>query len=114
MEFPNEDDFYHNVFSVVAGDRFDLGRYSKGKSARQTLTKPGVVVVRCEIHTGMKAYILVVPNPYFAVPGSDGAFTIRDVPAGTYTLKAWHPDFGYQERSVTVPDSGSVTVGFAY
>ena len=114
VEFPNQDDFYHNVFSVVAGDRFDLGRYSKGKSARQLLTKPGVVVVRCEIHTGMKAYILVVPNPYFAVPGRDGVFEIPDVPPGTYTVKAWHPDFGYQERTLAVPAEGSVTVGFVY
>jgi hypothetical protein len=114
VEFPNEDDFYHNVFSVVSGDRFDLGRYAKGKSARQTLTKPGIVVVRCEIHSGMKAYILVVANPYFAVPGGDGAFSIPDVPAGTYTVKAWHPDFGYQERSVSVPASGSASVSFAF
>lgn len=114
VEFPNEDDFYHNVFSVVSGDRFDLGRYAKGKSARQTLTKPGIVVVRCEIHSGMKAYILVVPNPFFAVPGGDGAFSIPDVPAGTYTVKAWHPDFGYQERSVSVPASGSASVNFAF
>jgi hypothetical protein len=114
VEFPNEDDFYHNVFSVVSGDRFDLGRYPKGKSARQTLTKPGIVVVRCEIHSGMKAYILVVANPYFAVPGGDGAFSIPDVPAGTYTVKAWHPDFGYQERSVSVPASGSASVNFAF
>jgi hypothetical protein len=114
VEFPNEDDFYHNVFSVVSGDRFDLGRYAKGKSARQTLTKPGIVVVRCEIHSGMKAYILVVANPYFAVPGGDGAFSIPDVPAGTYTVKAWHPDFGYQERSVSVPASGSAGVNFAF
>ena len=114
VEFPNEDDFYHNVFSVVSGDRFDLGRYAKGKSARQTLTKPGIVVVRCEIHSGMKAYILVVANPYFAVPGGDGAFSIPDVPAGTYTVKAWHPDFGYQERSMSVPASGSASVNFAF
>jgi ER membrane protein complex subunit 7-like protein len=114
VEFPNEDDFYHNVFSVVSGDRFDLGRYAKGKSARQTLTKPGIVVVRCEIHSGMKAYILVVPNPFFAVPGGDGTFSIPDVPAGTYTVKAWHPDFGYQERSVSVPASGSASVNFAF
>jgi len=114
VDFPNEDDFYHNVFSVVAGDRFDLGRYAKGKSAHQTLTKPGVVVVRCEIHSGMKAYILVVPNPFFAVPGPDGAFSIPDLPGGTYAVKAWHPDFGYQERTVTVPASGTATVGFAF
>ena len=114
VEFPNEDDFYHNVFSVVSGDRFDLGRYAKGKSAHQTLTKPGVVVVRCEIHSGMKAYILVVPNPYFAIPGADGAFSIPNVPAGTYTVKAWHPDHGYQEQSLTVPASGSASVSFAF
>jgi plastocyanin len=114
VEFPNEDDFYHNVFSVVSGDRFDLGRYAKGKSAQQTLTKPGVVVVRCEIHSGMKAYILVVPNPFFAVPGTDGVFSIPDVPEGTYVVKAWHPDYGYQERTVSVPASGSASVSFAF
>jgi plastocyanin len=114
VEFPNEDDFYHNVFSVVSGDRFDLGRYAKGKSARQTLTKPGVVVVRCEIHSGMKAFILVVPNPFFAVPGADGAYSIPDVPEGTYVVKAWHPDFGYQERTVSVPATGSASASFAF
>jgi hypothetical protein len=114
VEFPNEDDFYHNVFSVVSGDRFDLGRYAKGKSARQTLIKPGVVVVRCEIHSGMKAYILVVPNPFFAVPGSEGTFSIPDVPEGTYVVKAWHPDFGYQERTISVPATGSVNVSFTF
>jgi plastocyanin len=114
VDFPNEDDFYHNVFSVVSGDRFDLGRYAKGKSAHQTLTKTGVVVVRCEIHSGMKAYILVVPNPFFAVPGTDGAFSIPGVPEGTYVVKAWHPDYGYQERSVSVPATGPVSVSFAF
>jgi ER membrane protein complex subunit 7-like protein len=114
VDFPNEDDFYHNVFSVVSGDRFDLGRYARGKSAHQTLTKTGVVVVRCEIHSGMKAYILVVPNPFFAVPAADGAFSIPDVPEGTYLVKAWHPDYGYQERSVSVPASGTASVSFAF
>ncbi len=52
VEFPNQDNFYHNVFSVVSADRFDLGRFPKGKSAGEVLSKPGVVVVRCEIHPG--------------------------------------------------------------
>jgi hypothetical protein len=114
VEFPNEDDFYHNVFSVVSGDRFDLGRYAKGKSAHQTLNKAGVVVVRCEIHSGMKAFILVVPNSFFAVPGADGAFSIDGVPEGTYVVKAWHPDHGYQERTISVPASGTASVSFAF
>jgi hypothetical protein len=114
VEFPNEDDFYHNVFSVVSGDRFDLGRYAKGKSAHQTLNKTGVVVVRCEIHSGMKAFILVVPNSFFAVPGADGAFSIDGVPEGTYVVKAWHPDHGYQERTLSVPASGTASVSFTF
>src|SRR4029453_10455122 len=84
VEFPNEDDFYHNVFSVVAGDRFDLGRYAHGKSASQTLTKPGAVIVRCEIHSNMKAFILVLSNPFFAVPDPEGRLDIGNVPAGSY------------------------------
>jgi len=114
VDFPNEDDFYHNVFSVVAGDRFDLGRYPEGKSARQTLSKPGLVVVRCEIHSGMKAYILVLSNPHFAVPDAEGGFTIPNVPAGDYVLKAWHPERGERSRPVMVPEAGTVTAGFAF
>jgi hypothetical protein len=114
VEFPNEDDFYHNVFSVVAGDRFDLGRYAQGRTARQTLTKPGEVIVRCEIHSDMKAYILVLPNPFFTVPEADGRFEIRDVPPGSYSVKAWHPTLGEQTRTLTVPASGAVSVGFDF
>jgi len=114
VEFPNEDDFYHNVFSVVAGDRFDLGRYAQGKSARQTLTKPGTVIVRCEIHSDMKAFILVLSNPFFDVPDADGRFDIGNVPAGSYSVKAWHPTLGEQTRAVTVPASGAVSVSFDF
>lgn len=114
VEFPNEDDFYHNVFSVVAGDRFDLGRYAHGKSTRQTLTKPGAVIVRCEIHSNMKAFILVLSNPFFAVPDVQGHFDIGEVPAGSYSVKAWHPTLGEQTRAVTVPASGAVSVSFDF
>lgn len=114
VDFPNEDDFYHNVFSVVSGDRFDLGRYAHGKSARQTLTKPGAVIVRCEIHSNMKAFILVLSNPFFAVPDAQGRFDIGNVPAGSYSVKAWHPTLGEQTRAVTVPVSGAVSVSFDF
>lgn len=114
VEFPNEDDFYHNVFSVVSGDRFDLGRYPKGKSARQTFDKPGVVIVRCEIHPGMKAFILVTENSFFAVPDAEGRFEIKDVPAGSYTIKAWHPVLGEQSRPLVVPVADTVTIAFTF
>ena len=105
IEFPNEDDFYHNVFSVVAGDRFDLGRFGSGKNASQKFDKAGVVV-RCEIHSGMKAYILVLDTPYFATPDSTGRFQLNNLPAGSYTLRAWHPVAGEVSRPIEVPDGG--------
>jgi len=110
VEFPNEDNFYHNVFSVAAGERFDLGRFGAGGTASQTFTKPAVVVVHCEIHASMKAFILVLDNPYFAVPDAAGRFAIPQVPAGTHTLRAWHPTQGEQLLQIVVPASGAIAV----
>ncbi len=114
VEFPNKDDFYHNVFSVMSGDRFDLGRYARGESARQVFNKPGVVVVRCEIHAGMKAYIVVMETPYFTVPDSVGVFRLPDVPPGAYHLRAWHPTQGEQTYPVRISKSDTVRVDFSF
>lgn len=113
VEFPNEDNFYHNVFSVAGGERFDLGRFGLGGSAIQTFTRPAVVVIHCEIHADMKAYILVLDNPFFTLPDAGGRFRINEVPAGTYTLKAWHPTQGEQAVQVVVPATGTVEVGLS-
>ena len=113
VEFPNEDNFYHNVFSVAGGQRFDLGRFGKGDSAIQTFTRPAVVVIHCEIHADMKAYILVLDNPFFTLPDAVGRFRINEVPAGTYTLKAWHPTQGEQAVQVVVPAEGTIEVGLS-
>jgi plastocyanin len=113
VEFPNEDNFYHNVFSVAGGERFDLGRFGQGGSASQTFSRPAVVVVHCEIHADMKAYILVLDNPFFAQPDPGGRFRLSEVPAGAYTLKAWHPTQGEQSVQVVVPETGTVEVGLS-
>jgi hypothetical protein len=109
VSFPNEDNYYHNVFSVVAGDRFDLGRYGQGDTRLQSFDDPAVVVVRCEIHSGMKAFILVRDNPWFTVPDATGRYTLQGVPAGTWTVVAWHPSRANLRRTVTVdPDRPAV------
>ena len=110
VEFPNQDNFYHNVFSVAGGERFDLGRFGQGGSASQTFTRPALVVIHCEIHADMKAYVLVLDHPFFALPDAGGRFRISEVPAGTYTLKAWHPTQGEQTVQVVVPATGTVEV----
>ena len=107
IDFPNYDPIYHNVFSVSPTKRFDLGKYARGKSKSQTFNKPGLVNVYCEIHSGMEAFILVLPHPWFTQPDADGSFSLPPLPAGTYKLKAWHPDFG--ERTVTVVVSDDET-----
>lgn len=114
VTFPNKDNFYHNVFSVVAGKRFDLGRYPQGQTSLQTFTKPTVSIVRCEIHSGMKAYIVVLKNSYYAVPNPDGQFELPAVPPGTYTVIAWHPNKREQVKTVTVPESGAVSIDFSF
>ena len=95
VEFPNEDDVYHNVFSLSAaasqnGRGFDLGRYPRGASRSVTFSKPGIVQVFCHIHSDMNAFVRVLSNPFFTSPGDDHRFVIDDVPEGDYTIVAWH------------------------
>jgi len=109
VRFPNNDPFYHNVFSY-SGPRFDLGRYAPGTSREVRLDEPGVVEVYCEIHGSMRAVVVVTDHEYAAVANDDGTFRIEDVPPGTYTLRSYHPDHGSAEVSVSVTAGSNVRV----
>jgi len=90
VRFPNHDPFNHNVFSVSEPNSFDLGLYGRGEAKSYTFTHPGLVRVYCNVHPRMVAYVLVMENRYYTQPGSDGSFTIENVPAGRYRLHVWH------------------------
>ncbi len=90
VRFPNHDPFNHNVFSVSEPNTFDLGLYGRGEVKSQTFEHPGLVRVYCNVHPRMVAYVLVMENRYYGQPGSDGSFTIDNVPAGRYRLHVWH------------------------
>lgn len=93
VDFPNQDDIYHNVFSLSAAagsGGFDLGRYPKGSSRSWTFSKPGTVSVFCHIHGDMSALVLVLANPFFATPDENHRYAIDDVPEGDYTIVGWH------------------------
>jgi hypothetical protein len=77
----------------------------------QLLDKPKQLEITCELHPWAKAWILVFDHPYFAVTSNTGAFSIEDVPAGTYRVKAWHPAIGVTEQAVTFSAGQSATVG---
>ena len=113
VEFPNNDPLAHNVFSISEAKRFNLGLYSRGTIRRLKFEKPGVVELLCNVHMEMSGFIVVVNNPYFAQTGPDGTFRIKGVPAGRHRLRCWHERFPAQERTVPVPESGSVTVDFS-
>ena len=109
VEWPNNDDIYHNVFSMSEARQFDLQLY-KGNPPDKKITfdKPGRVDVFCSIHANMHCVVLVLENPYFALADSRGRFAITNVPPGTYTLKAWHERLPPQTKTVTVPETGEV------
>src|SRR5207253_5360272 len=110
IDFPNGDPFFHNVFSLSGAGTFDLGRYPDGQSRSRQFTKPGLVKVYCHIHSQMSATILVLDHPFFATPDDDGAFTLPNVPAGQYTLVAWHERVGEQLARLSVQSSQTTTL----
>lgn len=102
VAFPNEDSEFHNVFSYSKPKRFDLGRYPKGESKNVVFDKPGIVKIYCEVHPWMRAAVLVLENPYYAIVSADGTFVIRGVPAGHYDLTIWDIDAGSKKVEVNV------------
>jgi len=108
VEFPNEDPILHNAFSVTGDNRFDLGLYKKPKTASWTFQAPGVARVYCNIHPQMSAIVVVRDNPYFTKAAADGSFSLEGVPAGKYTLTAWHERGNEASAEVNVPAEGQV------
>jgi len=113
VRWPNEDDIFHNVFSVSETRPFDLGLY-KGNPTEKAVPfdKPGRVDVFCSIHSHMHCVVLVLENPYFAVTDSRNRYAIAHVPPGAYTLKAWHERLPPEVKDITVPEHGDVKVDF--
>jgi len=109
VEFHNSDNVYHNIFSYSPPKKFDLGRYPKGKSRSVTFAKPGTVQVYCDIHSDMRADIVVVPSRRYSMVGPSGRFRIDDVAAGRHTVKVWLPS-GERSAAVEVPPQGVALV----
>jgi plastocyanin len=112
VEWPNNDDIFHNVFSISDTKQFDLGLYKHPELKRVTFEKPGRVDVFCSIHTAMNCIVLVLETPHFSATDEKGYYTITNVPPGTYKLKAWHERLPSQVKEVTVPAEGEVKVDF--
>jgi len=93
ISFPNNDEIRHHVYSFSPAKTFELPLYPPGKGAKQSIVfdNPGVVVLGCNIHDWMKAYVYVLEIPFFAKTDANGRATIADLPPGEYDVQVWHP-----------------------
>jgi len=92
IDFPNQDPFFHNVFSLFEGKRFDLGLYEAGSRRTVRFDREGVSYIFCNIHPEMGAVIISLRTPYYAIFGQDRTAVIHNVPDGEYILKVWSED----------------------
>ena len=107
VEFPNRDPFFHNVFSLFEGKRFDLGLYEAGSTRNVVFDKPGISYIFCNIHSEMSAVVIAVSSSYYGISDGRGRVAIPHVPPGRYTLRIWYEDTLPEElnkltREVTV------------
>jgi plastocyanin len=89
VQFPNADPFFHNVFSLFDGRRFDLGLYEAGTSKSVTFSREGVSYIFCNIHPEMSAVVVALSTPLYAIADVNGSVVIHNVPPGNYRLHIW-------------------------
>ena len=100
--FPNDDPFYHSVYSTSRANAFDFGLYDNGPGKAVTFAKPGVVEIRCHVHGSMHATILVVDGPFAKTTAPEQRFTIDGVRPGRHALHVWSADRGENVRTIVV------------
>lgn len=110
VDFKNDDSVEHNVFwSSISSNKslgHNMGTWPRGQQRSFKFDSPGVVPLLCNVHPDMSGFIVVAPTPYFAITNSSGAFTIENVPNGTYKLTAWNEAGKGKTQSVQVTVSG--------
>ncbi len=111
----NSDATTHNIHPMPNNNREWNISQPQGSPLEQVFAREEVAIsVKCNIHPWMRGYIAVIKNPYFAVTGKGGAFEIKDLPPGSYTLQAWHERLGSKTTTITVSGGASQTVEFEF
>jgi plastocyanin len=116
LEILNDDPVNHNVHAESqVNPAWNESQPPRAEHKFKRFDSPEVLFpVTCSVHPWMRSYIGVSPDPFFAVTGEDGSFTLKGVPPGTYTIEAVHEKFGRKEGKVTLAPSGTVVLDFAY
>lgn len=112
----NDDAVLHNIKAVPTTNRgFNISQPSAGMTSTRKFTSQEVMVpLECNVHGWMHAWVGVLSHPFYATSGPDGSFSIKNLPAGTYTIEAWHEKLGTQTQTVTVGAGETKTADFTF
>lgn len=116
LEIHNSDPTLHNVRSYSQRNPpFNLGQPNKGDVREKLMRRPEKEIrFGCDVHKWMRGFIFVMDHPFYAVTGEDGTFSIAGLPAGTYTLAAWHEEFGEIKKEISVKEGEAPAVDFTF
>ena len=116
IEITNSDATLHNIHALPKNSKqFNIAQPKQGMKTTQKFDKAEVMVkVKCEVHNWMASYVGVLDHPFYAVSDDKGNFTIKDLPAGSYEIEAWHEKYGTQTMQVTVGASDTKTTDFTF
>jgi hypothetical protein len=116
LDITNSDPTLHNIHATPKNNaEFNQGQPIQGMKTTKTFTTPEVMVpFKCDVHGWMNAYVGVLDHPYFATTGTDGKFSLKSLPPGTYTIEAWHERLGAQTQSVTIGAKETKEVNFTF
>jgi hypothetical protein len=117
LQIKNSDATLHNIHALPnVNSQFNEGQPVQGMISTKKFDKPEITPfkVKCDVHGWMKAYMSVLPHPFYSVSQMNGTFNIANLPPGQYTIVAWHEKFGQQEQQVTVGAKESKAVNFTF
>jgi len=117
LQIKNSDNTLHNIHALpVVNSAFNEGQPVQGMVSTKKFDKPEITPfkVKCDVHGWMKAWMAVMPHPFYAVSQANGTFTISNLPPGTYTLVAWQEKYGAKEQQITVAAKESKAVNFTF
>jgi len=115
LELRNSDPILHNADARIGPETLFNVALTPGREVRKPLARPGLVAIVCDVrHTWMSAFVDVADHPYHTVTDAYGAYEIRDVPPGAYTLRVWHEELGTREQPLTVKEGETASADVAY
>jgi plastocyanin len=115
LEVINSDPTSHNIHPVPQNNReWNIFQAPASSPIEETFAREEIVPVRCNVHPWMKGYIAVFKHPYFAITNEDGAFDLKNVPPGDYTVQAWHEKYGRLSQKVSLEPNQTKTLEFVF